>query len=266
MSLKANLARIRVGQPLNYRQFLKQLPADLAHRHHQLFTTEKVADNRWLVRCVDEPVLAALEARAATPDTRRRAASQGDSHRARVTSGFLLVMHDQLPDTRPEVVMLNRNQCQQNFTGKSQVLVVENEENFAHRDTMLAFAAQCTGAAVSLANTDLVMGAGNRITSELSVGWLSRYDQVLCGFDYDLGGLRMFSTLRQRLGDNAVFVQPAHWPDWYPQFIKTPATTTRLLKAIELAEHLELTGLAAAFRQTRHFMEQEMILEPHHAQ
>lgn len=266
MSLKANLARIQAGTPINYRQFLKQLPADLAQRHSRLFRSEKVANNLWLVTCLDDSVLAALEARATTPVSRRGAAGQGDSHRARVTTGFVLVMHDQLPDARPEVVKLSLGQCLQSFTSKRQVLVVENEENFAHCDTMLDFAAQCTGAAVSLANTDLVLGAGNRITSELSVNWLSRYDQVLCGFDYDLGGLRMFRTLRQRLGDKAVFVQPAHWPDWHSQFIKTPATTERLLKAIELAESLELTSLATAFRQTRHFMEQEMILGAHHEQ
>ncbi|MDX1587915.1 MAG: hypothetical protein R3296_03170 [Oleiphilaceae bacterium] len=266
MSLRKNLMRIRRGEGVNYPLFLRQLPAELSGRHHQLFRTEKVASNRWRVQCLDESLLASLEARSEVPDNRVAAARQGDSHRTGTDKTFLLVYHDQLTDARPEVVCLSPDETLQEFTAKSQVLVVENEQNFAFPQAMLAFATDCSGRPCDRHNTDVVLGAGNRITSALSVTWLSGYDRVLCAFDYDPGGLRLFSSLARRLGQKAHFVQPVDWGPWESCFVRRPANTERFTGAIDQALELGFTDLAEIFRRTGHFMEQEMLLELPHEQ
>ncbi|TVP53468.1 MAG: hypothetical protein EA349_13655 [Halomonadaceae bacterium] len=259
--MRKNLARIRRGEPVNYPLFLRQLPAAVAGRHTQLFRTEKVASNRWRVQCLDDSLLQRLESQAAVPEDRVAAAHQGDSHRAGTDKTYLLVYHGQLVDARPEVVCQSAQQTLQHFTPKPQVLVVENEQNFASPELMMAFTARCTGQPCDFSNTDVVLGAGNRITGTLSVAWLSGYDRVLCAFDYDLGGLRMFASLARRLGDKARFVQPAEWHEWELSFRQSPGSSKRFVSAIEQAEQLGFNELAGTFRRTGHFMEQEMLLD-----
>jgi len=261
VSLTRYLNQIRQGTPINYPAFLKLLPQAVARRQAEVFATEKVAANRWQVTCLDEAVLAELESLAATPDSRVAAARQGNSHRHITDATFLLVYHEGLPDARPDVVCLSPGRCLQGFTGKATALVVENEHNFAHAGAMLAFASACLGRDLGFASTDVVLGGGNRITGALAVDWLGQYDQVLCAFDYDLGGLRMFDSLSRRLGAKAVFLQPQAWAPWHEAFRMSPESTARYLQAIELAATLGFDNLADTFRQTGHFMEQEMVLE-----
>ncbi|WP_152205905.1 hypothetical protein [Marinobacter changyiensis] len=261
MNLSHYIQRIRQGEPVNYHGFVKHLPAAIRSRHQRLFSTEKVAANRWQVDCLDAGLLDELEAEAAMPQNRTEAALLGDSHRRQTDTSFLLVYHSALADCRPAVVVLTASEQRQDFVAKPNVLLIENEQNFARPEPMLAFAAHCCGTALSLDNTDVVLAGGNRIVRSLNVTWLGQYRRVLCAFDYDLGGLRIYSSLRTRLGDGVLWVQPQRWQSYQGLFRMKPKSTERALQAIELARQLGFVGLAETFRNTGHFMEQEMILE-----
>lgn len=259
--MKAYLNKILKGQPLNYEALLKALPADMARNHRKLFSTEKVAPNRWLVSVLDEPLFAELLARAEAPQNRAHAARQGDSHRHGTGHAFLLVFHEPTVAGRPEVVICSDDGANAGFQPAAQVLVVENEENFFHYRQMLDFAGRCLGTTLVLPDCDVVLGGGNRITRKACRQWLDQYQAVYCAFDYDAGGLEMFNTLRQSLGEKARFVQPPDWSAWYHACKKTPNSTLRFTRAIALAEDLGFDGLAEAFRVTGKFMEQETILD-----
>ena len=265
--MKDYLQKIRAGQPINYAAFLKALPADIARRHGQLFQTTRVSPQRWLVTILDEAAFAALEQRAITPTDRVAAASQGDSHRQRNSHSFLLVYRDtshregQQASQRPDVVVLSDHGAEQDFTAKPAVLVIENEENFFHYKTMLAFASDCTGQPLSLANCDVVLGAGARISSTNSLRWLGGYQRVYTAFDYDGGGLRIYASLARTLGQKVHWVQPKDWQPWRAAFRKAPKSTERFTEAVHLAEDLGFGALAAMFSSTGKFMEQEMILD-----
>jgi len=107
----------------------------------------------------------------------------------------------------------------------------------------------------------VLLGGGNRVTRGAILDWLQGYEEVFCAFDYDAGGLQMFSTIAASLGDKATFVQPPDWQPWLAWFRKLPDTTERFTRAISLAEGLGFVALAEAFRATSKFMEQEMILD-----
>ena len=255
------LKKILKGQAINYEAFLKKLPDALRRRHRELFATEKVGVSRWRVTILDEVAFAALQQQAAAPVSRVDAAKKGDSHRHGTEVSFLLVYHHALTGNRPDSVVITGDSVDIGFRPAPSVLVVENERNFYHYRQMLAFAGACLGRPVDLTNCDVVLGGGNRITRAADLDWLTGYHEVLCAFDYDAGGLQMFSSVQSVLGDKACFLQPAEWKPWLGCFRKTPDATERFTKAIMLAEDLGFVSLAQAFRATGKFMEQEMILD-----
>lgn len=255
------LQKILKGQAINYEAFLKKLPDALRRRHRELFATEKVGASRWQVTILDEAAFAALQRQAAAPVSRVDAAKKGDSHRHGTDVSFLLVYHYALTGNRPDSVVITGDSVDIGFRPAPRVLVVENERNFYHYHQMLAFAGDCLDQTVDLTNCDVVLGGGNRITGTADLNWLAGYDEVLCAFDYDAGGLQMFTSVRSSLGDKACYLQPADWQPWLSRFRQTPDTTERFTKAIMLAEDLGFVLLAQAFRATGKFMEQEMILD-----
>lgn len=261
MRLFGYLSRIKQGLAINYDAFLRRLPPEVSGRHRQYFETRKVGPKNWLVRCVDPAVWRRLEEAAKKPSDRVSAARLGDSHRHRTEAAFLLVYHADLPDERPDVVYLTEGKHVQGFVSNPNVLLVENEENFFRPQEMLDLASRLRGEPLSLANTDVVLGSGNRVTRELCVNWLDHYETVLCAFDYDRGGLGMFSSVRRRLGDKAVYLQPQSWGRYHAAFRRTPDSTEAYREAIGLAERLGFVELARAFLETGRFMEQEVLLE-----
>lgn len=71
------LQKILRGQPINYEAFLKKLPEAFRRRHRELFATEKVKGNRWLVFILDEAAFKELQAVAQRPVSRVDAAQKG---------------------------------------------------------------------------------------------------------------------------------------------------------------------------------------------
>lgn len=255
------LEKILRGQPINYEAFLKKLPEAFRRRHRELFATEKVQSNRWLVTVQDETAFAELQNLAEAPASRIDAAKKGDSHRHGTEVSFLLVYHGGLASSRPDVVVIESDSVDIGFQRAGSVLVIENERNFYQYQQMLKFTGEILGRPLHLADCDVVLGGGNRVTRGAILDWLTGYEEVFCAFDYDAGGLQMFSTIAASLGDKATFVQPPDWQPWLGRFRKLPDTTERFTRAISLAEGLGFVPLAEAFRSTGKFMEQEMILD-----
>jgi hypothetical protein len=88
-----------------------------------------------------------------------------------------------------------------------------------------------------------------------------QYEQIWCAFDFDAAALEIYDHLTKRYGDKLRFLSPPDLQPWYSKFQATVKSTEQLNKAMALAQQHELHGLAEAFRQTRHFLEQEVLLE-----
>lgn len=260
-SLKTYLDKILRGEPVNYPAFLKKLPERARRVHRDLFETRKVSVNRWLVTVIDDATFSKLVETAEAPVNRLEAAKQGDSHRHVTAVSFVLAYHQRQPGPRPDTVVVVGGDVDMGFVPATNVLVIENEENFYRYRRMLEFSSEVLGFPLTLANCDVVLGGGNRITQPSSLQWLAGYRKVYCAFDYDMGGLQMFTTMDRVLRDKACFVQPSEWKPWLSRFRMLPKTTERFTKAVSLAEDLGFVGLARAFRSTGKFMEQEMILD-----
>lgn len=255
------LQKILRGQPINYEAFLKKLPESFRRRHSDMFATERVQANRWVVTVRDETAFAQLQNTAEAPASRVDAAKKGNSHRHGTDVSFLLAYHQGLASSRPDVVVIGNDSVDIGFHRARSVLVVENERNFYQYRQMLNFASEALGQRLAFAECDVVLGGGNRITRGAILDWLRGYEDVFCAFDYDAGGLQMFSTMAASLNDKARFVQPTDWQPWLDRFCKVPDSTERFTRALSLAEVLGFVSLAEAFRTTGKFMEQEMVLD-----
>lgn len=260
-SLRYYLENIKKGKAINYEQFLLQLPDDFRSMSNKTFVTKLVSSKpkQWKVSCDNKTFEELWQLSEPTSD-RVHAAQLGDSHNHRVTANLLMVYHKELTDQVPSVVYISKEHVLQSFNSQSKLLLIENEENFICHDDFCKTVSQFMDADINVSNTDIALGSGNRVTSELLIDWYKNYEVILCAFDYDLGGLRMFKTLTGRLGEKVKFVQPDDYSDMMDLFRKKPDKDEKLLKSISLAEELGFKKLARTIFKTRCFMEQEILL------
>ncbi|NOQ94790.1 MAG: hypothetical protein GQ547_09185 [Methylophaga sp.] len=259
MNLKYYLGKIKEGKPINFTRFISLLPSAYSKQKRELFDATLQSPQKWLISCSPE-VLDKLEQLAKKPINRLEATVMGDSHRVSVSSGFLLVYHQGLNDNRPDVVYLEQENYLQGFEPKKRLLIVENEENFFLPTLMLKLAGLFTKQTIDLSNTDIVLGSGLRATSKLALVWYRQYSHILCAFDYDLAGLKMYKTLKTHIDDRVNFLQPQDYKQYGAYFKMKPKSHQQLIDFIVMAEQLGFLELSETVKKQRKFMEQEMLL------
>lgn len=261
MSIRKYLENIKQGKAINYEQFISNLPDKFRSRANNLFETKLISakPKRWAVSC-DSRVFDELWEISEPAIDRVHAAQLGDSHSCGVTANLVMVYHQALSDKIPSVVYVSQEQIIQTFKSQPRLLLIENEENFIRYHEFCQTVSKFMNNSVDKSNTDIALGGGNRVTSDVLMNWYVDYGEILCAFDYDLGGLRMFKTLQRQLGDRVKFVQPSEYSDMMKLFKKKPESDEKLMKSIGLAKELGFEQLASAMFETRCFMEQEILL------
>lgn len=259
MNLKQYLDKIKMGSPINFTRFINLLPSSYSKQKHNVFSCLLKAPQKWIVTC-SPAVLEDLEQLAKKPENRIEAAAMGDSHQVSVSSGFLLVYHQNLQDSRPDVVYLEQDKYLQGFQPKKRLLIVENEENFFLPISMLKLASLLANQQLDFSNTDIVLGSGARATSKLALAWYQQYNHILCAFDYDMAGLKMYQMLKVKLDGQVHFLQPQNYDQYSSHFKMKPKSHPQLIDCIQLAKQLGFLALAETIKKQRKFMEQEMLL------
>lgn len=262
MSLRQYLEKIKEEKPINYDEFLKSLPDNYRLSANSFFKTQLISakPKRWSVRC-EPQVFEELWILSETPKNRIHAAKLGNSHKHQVSANLIMVYHKESSDNLcPSVVYISKHDKIQTFQSQKRLLIIENEENFIHHQDFSRVISQFLEKPINIDNTDIALGSGNRVTSDLLLTWYSQYDEVFCAFDYDLGGLQMFKTLKKELGKKASFIQPLEYKKIMKYFNKKPESSNKIIKAKSLAERLGFIELGQVFFETRHFMEQESLL------
>jgi len=251
------LTSIQDARPINFSAFLKCLPYEYAQNWQKHFQVAMVAPQKWVVTCTGD-VLDQLLLMAQPTQDRAHAASVGDSHRHGNDISFLLVYHEGCADPRPDTVVVTPDGWHQASHPKPRALIVENEFNFFRCAEMLDIVSGFVSKPLSLTNTDVILGSGDRIAGEIYRPWLNQYQQIFCAFDYDLAGLHNYASLQRNLKAPCRFVQPKDWTAWYWAFRKPYQKSG--VAAVNLANQLGFASLAQALIKTGHFMEQEMLL------
>ena len=267
MTLFQYLSAIQAKKAINLRSFLALLPSNYKRNWRAIFSSVKVdGQHKNQLTIIDQPCFDAMLAKATPAKNRVEAATLGNSHQHNTSMSYLLVYpnvlahsvskHDKLC---PQVVLIDGSGLLQEFSVQKTLVIIENQENFFKYP---AFLPQLITHTTPL---DIVFGQGNGITNTLNSRYLNQYQQILCCFDYDLGGLTMFSSLQKLTTAKVEFVLPSAISLKDETFVnthfkKTPDKTMHWQKAIQLAERLGLDELAHAFIISKKFMEQEVLL------
>ena len=260
------LQQIVQGKPVNYQKLLGLLPPAFYQQRNQIFKVRSSGAGKWQVQVADPALFAALVASAEQPKDRITASLQGDSHRAITSHSYLLLYHQHAPLPRPDLVLCHgqsdgRVAMSYGFIAKSQLVLIENEENFFRYQQVLRLGEQMQARHWDLTVMDVALASGSRIGSALLQEFLMQYEQIWCAFDFDTAALELFDHLVKRYGNRLRFLTPPNLQPWYSKFQATVKSPDQLNKAITLAKQHELHGLAEAFRHTKHFLEQEVLLE-----
>lgn len=262
-SIHNYLSKIEAAQPINF-QVLRNRLLDAGYERAEIsstFSTKKYGKSNYTIEVLDLKAFQAMQNRfRPSGDTGRvGAALDGDSHKVRVSESMLVLRSAQHP--HPVVAISSAGAwIVPRQLGKIGV-IVENLENFLRADETLLFAAALLG--IDQTEIELIFGSGNQVTNVLNGSVLGTFSRLYCMFDVDMGGLRMFASLRAMLPANPpTFLYP---PDVEQHLLKSryPLSAQQRQDVIQY-RHLspETDQLIVLMRSSNQMLEQETYLAP----
>lgn len=271
MNLHKYLLDIDSNKAINLSRFLSLLPELHKHNWRSIFSARKVQGiDKYTLVVIDTACFEQLLLEAQPSNNRVDASIKGDSHTHNTSMSFMLVFPDAFNKQiwnervrRPEVVVCDSSHLTIGFQTKKTLVIIENQENFFRYQEFLPVLLQPFIS--DTAQLDIAFGNGNSISNSLHAEFFDQYHEVLCCFDYDLGGLTMFSSLMKLSSAKFTFIAPSTVQLNDDNFLnshfkKIPNKVKDWHQAIRLAEQLGLADLAHAFNRTKKFMEQEVYL------
>ncbi|RAU19353.1 hypothetical protein DN062_03585 [Nitrincola tibetensis] len=255
------LEKIDQSKPINYSVFDKLL-AELGYSEHKrrsLFRVELVAPKSYRVHILDKKGFQELQLRHGDHNYSNRhfAALAGDSHRVSV-SGACLLLRNQI-EPHPQVVLFEGTEWHSKVVLSTSALLVENLENFLAFEKTLQLLPEC--GLKPNQPVDVLYAAGNQITHAILQPFLSRYSEINCLFDPDLGGIRMFRTLHQRMPKHSIrFLYPMDIEERLIASNRSLKSEDRegLVEYVGLSD--EVDSLIQMLRKTKRSLEQETYL------
>ena len=267
MNLHQYLLAIAGNKAIKLKLFLPLLPAKYQHNWRSIFNIEEpTGKDNYILSVIDQQCFKTLLANTKPSQNRIEAATLGNSHQHNASMSFLLVYPGVLIKpvkseaiSCPKVVIIDGSILTQEFAPQKTLVIIENQENFFRYQ---AFLSQLTSMTVQV---DIAFGQGNCITNSLNSLFFDQYQEIQCCFDYDLGGLTMFSSLIKLTKAKVKFILPPADSLTNEAFVnthfkKTPEKANHWQKAISLAVKIGLDDLAHAFNISKKFMEQEVYL------
>lgn len=257
------LTKIQSRQPVNFDAVIaKLLVAGMARDDvSRIFFATKLKKNSYSVDVLLPALFDELLIRfkPSAVGGRVGAALDGNSHRVGVSESLLMFRsaqhrHPVVAVTEAGVWVLPRP------LGKVGV-IVENLENFLRIAEILPFVAGILPGKAG--EIELIFGSGNQVTNRLNTAVLSRFDELYCLFDVDMGGLRMFASLTVLLHENPpVFLVPSDVQERLAQskYALTDLQRQAVIKYQGLSP--ETDRLIRLMRDSSRVLEQETYLAP----
>jgi len=253
------LQSIEQSKAINYSKFLALLPEKLREEVKEKVIITFLSKGSVIVEITCEKLLEELHSMAIEPTNRIDATLLGDSHKVNTSTSYLLAYHQTSSDIYPDIILSNKESSNFKFQPKKRLVIVENTELFFAKEILFSQMNKAFSLFLSFENTDLVFGAGNQISNKHNYTFINQYDSILCFFDYDLGGLKIYKAMQNMVGSKAKFLEPSS-DNLNEFFIKKPKTQEQYKKALEAANNLGLRKLHSLFESKKSFMEQEALL------
>ena len=266
MKLAQLLQKVAQQQPINFKLLVDSLPTHI--NWNDLFSVEQTAKNRHRVSIKNHTAFEALLRQSLPPSSRSEAAAHhyASSHDIKCDSAYLLCLpatlrtaNSQLSDilANVKVVMTQYNKMQPlSFKPFETAILIENQDCFFQFDRLLSHYAK----QIDISHSDIYFSAGSRILNDAFSELLSQYNTRMCLFDYDLAGLDIMRTLRNKYDGETRYVLPDNILTMQQLFTFFPKETKHLSNMLDLCKQESLHDLTHVITQTKMFMEQEALL------
>lgn len=253
------LKNIEQSKAIDYSKFLALLPEKLREEVRERASIRFLNKGSVVVEIQSKQLMEKLRSLTIEPSTRVDATMLGNSHRVNTSTSYLLAYHQLSLGVYPDVVINNKDGTNFRFQAKSRLVIIENSELFFARDKLFSQMNKAFSLSLSFENSDLIFGAGNQISNKYNHAFVDQYESILCFFDYDVGGLKIYKAMQNMVGSKAKFLEPCSG-NLDEFFLKKPKNQDQYKKALEAAKDLGLSKLYLLFESKRSFMEQEALL------
>lgn len=272
--MKAYISKIKTKKALNIKTFRKRFDTFFPDKvFSNIFDVKELSSKEALIyikdhQAFDEIVRRVEEADNTEGTKRLKATIKGDSHKEAVSTYYILVFHQNTGFIKPDVVVVNEECIFHEFQTKKNLLVIENQENFAHLKEHLAFMNKLdinNDNSYSLESYDVMFSSGGSLTSKVVSQYLSKYKNIVFSLDIDIGGVNIYSMMTKHLSDN---ISCSFWiPSNLSYLLEKYGSYLSDLELSELYSNQnfkkqELLPLLKVVSNTHKKLEQEIFLHP----
>jgi len=192
-------------------------------------------------------------------DEKVEATLHGDSKKGKIDGGVLNFKHHYFDQHGISICFRN---TKTGFNPSStSLLLIENLNNFLSPNNVFV------GIDEEKLKSNVIWSKGQEITSKQYVNFLNKYDQIICFFDFDLGGFEAFKRLKLTLRSDIklTFYHPVHLAKYLNFFGKNVTDKQYLAlrkynNITELNDIInEIVSLKVNGRRSIRFLEQEAL-------
>lgn len=191
------ISRAKAGKSINWSSLKKSL-LKLGVNDDVLtkaFEVTRYSDNIYGVEVVDnsalDDILKLINQRQ--PENRSQASRLGNTHSKAVDGALLVVRTCDTPCPHNHLFGTGNNIPTPH---KKHALLIENLECFLEYESVYKFITDNCGVTINSDDIEFIWAAGNSISNRLIIPYLDKFNgKVMCLFDVDLGGLKIYSNL-----------------------------------------------------------------------
>lgn len=277
MSLIKLLTKIQQGKPINVDSLRKAMPNNIDWRD-MFDASQMVANNKYKVTVIDNKKFSVLLEQSQLPASRAQAARHKfvSSHSVACDSAYMLCFPVQsdmalghnnsnasgalganaLARNLLSVASVNKQALPSLFISAKNAILIENQDCFFQWQ---AFTSHFQSS-IDIHECDVFFAGGKRILNNAFAPFLQQYEHLYCAFDYDLDGLKMAQNLVSKAHTKTYILLPDTLNRLSSLFVFEPQNLTKLIDAQRICKEMGLIELHNIFSTTKHFMEQEALL------
>lgn len=204
--MKRYLDKIKNNNHINYKVFLglcikNKIKEDILRNIFSINSCKCKSKNQYILTIKNEELFEKIFSTFFSKDKDKKvqAALQGNSKKAK-NENSILIWKENFSDCNSIAISFKNKKYQLNLNKKKNLIIIENLNNFAN------IKSNFEENEINLEDYNFVLGMGNSITNNNFSDFLNEYENIVCLFDIDLGGLKFFKTLLKNIKTNQTFL------------------------------------------------------------
>ena len=178
------------------------------------------------------------------------AALSGNSKRGKVNAGILNYF-DNCSSKQGRTLLFEDNKCLTPPPKKDSIIIVENLSTFINLSIEIM-------PTLDMKDTPIIYGKGGEIRSNQFNSFLAGYKNIICFFDYDLGGIDIYNVLYGKFGSKVIFYKHPELKKIIPIF-GNALTDNQIDKLGAVTRTKESSPIITLMLKHKKWLEQEVL-------